>query len=269
MRIFKILLIIISFAIFFSACSIINKKYQKTFSYDYNVNTYGKNVVLIDNLNGKFKIIQSDDSVLRINYKTTLILKKNELEKELIPLKLKVDTLNDKLVIKVIEKISEIKFLKFGKSHKEDYEIYVPKNLIMEINSNFSDIYIENLINDFRINLVDGDVKIKKPKGNYTINIVNGKIQTDADSLKNLSVNITNGKFYLLNSNEYYGNFNLNVENGKILYKQLNFDNIIKSDKKSFVAKRGASDNKLSVNIVNGRIYLKENAEEEEKNTDN
>lgn len=268
MRIYKVIFIFIISLIFFSSCSLISKKYQKTISYEYILDVKNKNCLLIDNIEGNFRIHQTNDSIVKINFKTTLHLKGNELGKEIVPIKFKIDTIENKLVLKVVEKINESRFLKFGKELKEVYELFIPRNLNVEINSNFSDVMINGMNNDFKINLVNGNIFIKNPKGSYIVDIVNGKLKVDADSLKNLTANITNGKFYLYNAQKYQGSFNLNVENGKTISKGINFENIIKSDKKTLIATRGVSENKLEVNVVNGRIYLKENSKTEEEISD-
>ncbi|MCX7834420.1 MAG: hypothetical protein N2490_09455 [Ignavibacteria bacterium] len=264
MKIIKILFLFTLTIILLPSCSLINKKYKKSFTYEYSVDVSNKSTIIFDNLDGNFKIYQTEDSVVKMNYKTSILLKKNELGKEIIPLKLKIDTLDSKLVVKIVERISEFDFLKIGKDFKDEFEIYIPENLQIEINSDISNILIDKLTNDFQINLNNGDITIKKPKGNYNVTIVNGKLVVDADSLKNLTANITNGRFYLINSKIYSGNLNLNVENGKISTKGIDFDNIIKSDKKTLIATKGSSENKLNVNIVNGRIYLKENVKQKE-----
>lgn len=268
MRIYKVIFIFVISLIFFSSCSLVSKKYQKTISYEYIIDLKNKNYLLIDNIDGNFKIYQTNDTIVKINYKTTLQLKGNELGKEIVPIKFKLDTIENKLVLKVVEKINEYRFLNFGRKFKEEYELFIPRNLNVEINSNFSDIILNGMNNDFKINLVNGNIFIKNPKGSYIVDIVNGKLKVDADSLKNLTANITNGKFYLYNAQKYQGSFNLNVENGKTISKGINFENIIKSDKKTLIATKGASENKLEVNVVNGRIYLKENAKTEEESSD-
>lgn len=264
MRRYKVLSIIISFLIIFPARSLINKKYQKTITYEYNIDSHGKKLLSINNIDGKLNFIQTEDSVIRINYKTSIRVKKRELNKEITPLKLGVDTVDDKIILKVVEKTSEYNFLNFGKVQKDEYDIFVPINLAIEINSNFSDVYVDNTANDFKINLINGDVIANKPKGNYSVNIINGKFKIDADSVKNINVNITNGKFYLQKASLYFGDFDLNIENGKILNSGISFDSTVKSDKKTLVAKRGKSENKLVVNIVNGRIYLRDNVKVED-----
>lgn len=268
MRIYKVIFIFFISLIFFSSCSLVSKKYQKTISYEYVLDVKNKNCLLFDNIDGNFKIYQTNDTIVKINYKTTLNLKCNGLGKEIVPNKFKVDTIENKLVLKVVEKINEYSFLKFGRKFKEEYEIFIPRNLSVEIISNFSDIILNGMDNDFKINIVNGNILIKNPKGSYIVDIVNGKLQVDADSLKNLIANITNGKFYLYNAQKYQGSFNLNVENGKTISKGINFENIIKSDKKTLIATRGESENKLDVNVVNGRIYLKDNSKEEEERSD-
>ncbi len=258
----KIALMLLSLVLLTSAgCGIFSKKYLKTETVNQKISTTGKTKLVIDNVNGSITISRSKDSNM-VNLKATKEVKvqKKFLNTPLDEIEIKFDTVSSILRITTELTKNEDQGIFRVDIHKEqrvDYEVQIPSNLEVELQNINGNIISNDLNNDLKIDLVNGEVSLYKYSGSLNCDMTNGSFSAEIDSTRGLQIQTVNGKITLTLNNNINANLRAETVNGKISDDNLRFRNVSK-DKKQFRAKLGNEDSNIDIKTetVNGNIKL-------------
>ena len=250
-------LILLTFAVSGTGCSLFKKKYEKTETEEYTINTHNKTKISLDNTRGDIRIFRNtSDSLLRIKIEKIAYVKEKDLDKPIKYLKVKIDTSGSVVNINT-EYYKETKFFNFSFSDENrlNLELHVPDGNMIVIENISGDLLMTDITNDVKADITNGDVKLEKVYGNTKLDITNGKVTGDLDSTKGLIIDVTNGKVNLNLGESFSGKFKLDVTNGKIIKEEFDFTDV-KEEKKSFEGKLGDKDAEVIIDVVNGKITL-------------
>jgi|WetSurMetagenome_2_1015567.scaffolds.fasta_scaffold10761_3 DUF4097 and DUF4098 domain-containing protein YvlB len=243
--------------VFFTGCSLFQKRYEKVEKKEFTVNTAGKKKIVLNNTNGDIKITKSSvDSVLIIKAEATFHLTKKELKEERERINISIDTLESIINIKS-DFVKENKFTIFNIKYGSDisYELIVPDGIEVSIDNTNGKTEVSEVNNKVDINLTNGSVKLIHTTGKISVDITNGKITGDLDSTKGLNLKTTNGNISLTLGNTFSGKFRMEVMNGKITKKDFDFTNV-DDEKKYFKGTLGNGDAEIKLETINGKITL-------------
>lgn len=251
------LLVTLICTIFFSGCSLFQKRYEKTEKKEFTVNTIGKKKVVFNNTNGDIKVTKSSvDSVLIIKAEATFHVTKKEMKEEKERIKIDIDTLGD--VIKITSNyVKEKRFFNFQISFDEhtNYELIVPEGIEVSVDNINGKFDITDINNNVNVSSTNGNIKLSQTTGKISIDVTNGKVKGDLDSTKGLDISTTNGNVNLNLNNTFSGKFRLETINGKISKRDFDFKDV-DNDKKLFKGTLGNSDVEIKIKTTNGKITL-------------
>lgn len=245
----------------FSGCSLFSRRYEKTYSKEASVNATGKQKIIFENVTGDVKIHKSDDvNSILVKAKTTVHLKKNELENDIDWVKLVMDTSGNNVIITVDIIKDSHRFFNFtinDEHNRTSVDIYVPESIMVDISLTNGDIIAKKISNDVNLDVTNGDVNIEDYYGKAEINIVNGKLNAKLDSTKGLTTDIVNGSANLSIGEYFAAKFTLETLNGKIkIDKEIPFKEIT-GEKNLKTGTIGNSGNEVKIDITNGKINLR------------
>jgi len=250
----KFLIILILLTALVPGCSILSIRYEKVVTDNATVIALNKEALILENTSGDIRIYKSTDSLINIKVEKTVFLKKNELDKDIDWIDIKIDT-SGKIVKVNIDILRELQFFNF-KAGTTDIDIYVPENLFLSIKGTNSDVEFNDVKNDVKLDITNGKVKSQNVSGNLEVDITNGKIYASPDSGKDCNLNVTNGSVILETDDKTEGNFDLSVKNGKIDGGNYKFDTTLVKERGYLKAKSGNSENRITVKVTNGKIKL-------------
>lgn len=258
----KILVLIIGITLLsVSSCGILSRKYTKTKTDEFSLNTAGKQKVKLDNINGTVTISHSNDSgLITVRAFKEIKVKKKFLDTPFDEIEIKIDTSGNSISIATdIKKKGEDGVLKFNidRGQRVDYEVVVPSGVNIEVENINGDIIANSLDNDLTIDLLNGEVSLQNYTGLLECNITNGEFTGHIDSTRGMNINTVNGGVSLFLNNFMNVNLRAETSNGKIVQENLNFRNLIK-EKGLFKGKLGNGEANVDIRVetVNGRIRL-------------
>ncbi len=250
-------LLLLTIVVSGTGCSLFKKKYEKTETKKYTIDTHNKTKISLDNVKGDIRIFRNtSDSMLRINIEKIANVKEKDLDKPIRNFRVKVDTSGSVVSIN-IEYYKEKRFfnISFGDENKINFELHIPDEILLVIDNTSGDLFMTDITNDVKADITNGDVKLEKVYGNTKLEVTNGKVKGDLDSTKGLNIDVTNGKVNLNLGELFSGKFKLDVTNGKIIKDEFNFTDV-SEEKKSFEGKLGDKDAEVIIDVVNGKITL-------------
>lgn len=241
-------------------CSLLTRRVEKSETKELIINTKGKESLSIDNIHGDITVKKSEsDTVAFIKIKCTVKVPKNRYDENLSNIKVDLDTSSKDIKINTdITQEGDLKFFFDNFRNKTSIEITVPKNLKLIIDATNGDVSVKNIENDVTIDLTNGDISLDNVTGKYKIETTNGNLTCDIDSTKGIDAAITNGKTKMNISKTFSANLDFEVTNGKIIIDEKIIPTVEMKDKKSFKGKIGNSDSQVKINIINGKINLKQ-----------
>lgn len=251
------ILVIFTVALASFSCSLLSKKYEKREKVEYTINSIGKTKLVLDNTSGHINVSRSDSvKGLIINAEKIGRVKKKDLDKPLENLTIDMDTSGS--VITVTSHVAKDKswiHFDFHTDNEINYDIKLPPWLALSVESVNGDISIGSIQNESDINLVNGDIRFDNLSGTQSLSVTNGSIKGTIDTVKNLKLDVVNGKVALNIGKAYTGEVKADVVNGKISYDSLTISDV-SSDKKSMHGYIGNKQNEISISVVNGKISL-------------
>jgi hypothetical protein len=258
-----IILFVIAFTsgIFLNGCGLMTKKYLKTETVNFRINTDGKKKVKLDNIKGNITVVPSSDSgSLSVKAHKEIKVKKKYLDTPFDEIEIKIDSSSNTISISSeINKEGEDGIFRFstGRDQRVDYEIRVPSNIDIEVENVDGNVNSNDLNNDIKIDLVNGQVAVESYTGRMECDITNGSFSGHIDSTSGLDINTINGSVTLFLNNYMNANVRAETVNGKIIDENLQFRDINK-EKRSFKAKLGSGvpDTEIRIETVNGKIKL-------------
>ena len=250
-------LILLIFAVSGTGCSLFKKKYEKTETEAFTINTYNKTKISLDNSRGDIRIFRNtSDSMLRIKIEKITHVKEKDLDKPIQNVRVKIDTSGSVVNINT-EYYKETSFfnISFDDENRINFELYIPDGNMIVIDNNSGDLYMTDITNDVNADIKNGDVKLEKVYGNTNLEVKNGKVTGDLDSTKGLNIDVKNGKVNLNLGESFSGKFKLDIANGKIIKDEFGFTDV-SEEKKSFEGKLGDKDVEVVIDVANGKITL-------------
>jgi len=250
-------LILLTFAVSGTGCSLFKKKYEKTETEEYTINTHNKTKISLDNTRGDIRIFRNtSDSMLRIKIEKIAHVKEKDRDKPIQNVRVKIDTSGSVVSINM-EYSKEKRFfnISFGDENRINFELHIPDENMIVIDNTNGDLFMTDITNDVKADITNGDVKLEKVYGNTKLDITNGKVIGDLDSTKGLNIEVTNGKVNLNLGESFSGKFKLDITNGKIIKDEFDFTDV-KEEKKLFEGKLGDKDAEVIIDVVNGKITL-------------
>jgi hypothetical protein len=262
MNIRTVLLITLLGMFAFTSMDCTFKRYDKREVTEYNIGLDGKTKVTLENFNGKIKVFKGDSaSGLIIKAEKIAHVKKRELENPFTEAWISIDTSSE--VVRINSEYEKSKgLIKFKFNDKDanttriNYTITIPPGIKLSIDNVNGDIEFTNIENDLDVELLNGDVEVDNICGINKFDIANGKLKGTLDSTKGLKADILNGRVDLKLDSAFSANFNIDVGNGKIEYKDLNFETL-QAEKKTLRGRIGDSNAEVKIDIANGRVILK------------
>lgn len=249
---------------YFQGCGFISKKYTKSETSEFSVNTVSKRKLKLENINGNITVSRSSDSTsLKIKAYKEIKVKKKYLNTPFDEIIIDVDSNSQDIIIKtVISNKGSDGFFNIGRSQNVDYNIYVPENLDIEIENVNGEIIAGEINNDLSIENVNGNAEINNFQGKLNCEITNGSLSGEIDSTRGVNINIINGSISLKLNNFLSANLNVQTVNGKITDEELTLKDVVR-DKKHLRAKIGNADTDTEIKIetINGKIKLFGNKE--------
>lgn len=255
----KILMIIIAFtALVVNGCGIV-KKYSKHETSEYKLNTANKKKISLENINGNITISKGQDSgQLFVKAFKEIKVKKKYLNTPFDEIEIKLDTAGDHIFISTkINEDGSDQIFNMNRKQRVDYEIYLPSDIVLEIENVNGKIMSSGIQNDLMISQVNGDVDLDKFTGKLECEITNGDFSGHFDSTNGIDVNTINGGVTIFLNNYMNANIKAETINGKIVEENLNFRDLMR-DKKLLRGKIGNqnSDTDIKIETINGRIRL-------------
>jgi hypothetical protein len=252
------LFLFFSFIVSINGCSFFTKKYEKTETQEYKLNTSGKEKITVENQNGTITIRKSDsDSSASIKLDYTTNVSKKDLDANNKIFDLKIDTAGKECYISAQNLIREKSFINlFQGGERINYSLSIPAYLKVRVENHNGSIEIEDISGEVDAETVNGEIKLNNTKGNLKGNTVNGKISASLDVSSDIDFNTVNGSVSLTIPESFAGKFKMSCVNGSIKYDEFNFKDVTK-EKKDFEGTLGNADKTIKITTVNGSIKLK------------
>jgi uncharacterized protein YceK len=248
------ILIVLSFIL--SGCSALMKKYEKKDTVEYQVNTTGKTSISLDNSNGNISLVKSDSSrILFVRAIKIDKVRKNDLDKPLDYIEIKIDTSGDRISIKSDMHRAK-SFISFSTYAAQiNYELIIPANLNISIENTSGNIDMTGFSSTTELDVTNGNVKAERFSGKGTFDITNGTLEGSFDSTKGINISVVNGSVKLELSKAFTGTVDADVTNGKITNENLQFTNV-QAEKRSFKGYIVNPEPVMKIDVVNGKIAL-------------
>lgn len=251
--------ILLSVVFLISSCGLISKKYTKSETNEFALNTANKEKLRLENITGDITISKSNDSnSLKIKAYMEIKVKKKYLNTPFDEIKIDIDTNTNEIIVKTdITNKGSDDFFNIGRSQKVDYTIYLPENLDLEIENTNGEIFAGNINNNIDIQNINGSVDFKRFHGKVNCEITNGSVTGEIDSTTGINLNLINGSITLKLSNYINADIKAETVNGRITDENLELKDVIK-DKNKLKAKIGNSDSEIEIKLetINGKIKL-------------
>jgi hypothetical protein len=144
-----------------------------------------------------------------------------------------------------------------GRSYQVNYEISIPLEWDIEINSVNGSVTIDSSEGDIRISLVNGDILLNDIFSNVSVGITNGKIDSRLRLPEGGSCHLgaINGQIQLSVPSATSAELSAGVTNGTISTSNLHIKNM-QSSTKSLKGILGSGNGNISLIAVNGNINL-------------
>lgn len=250
------ILVIFAVALASFSCSLLSKRYDKKEKVEYKLNTIGKTKLTLNNITGHINISSSDSVTgLVINAEKVGWVKKKDLDKPLEDITIEIDTASS--TINITSHMNRGKsWIHFERHSNEiNYDIKLPPGLALTVENIDGDVTLGSVSNETNISVTNGEINFDYPTGKQELEVKNGSIRGSVDSVKNLKLDVMNGKVSLDIGKSYNGEIKADVVNGKIKYSKLEIEDVT-TDKKSLRGYIGSRQNQISINVLNGNITL-------------
>jgi hypothetical protein len=247
-----ILIIASVFALSLTGCS---KHYEKTDTEQINLDSRGKNKLILDNISGSITIRMTDSEEIKITAKKVATVRKRDLVKPFDEIDIDISEEGEEIHIETV--MNEIRrgLFSFDEKQEVDYEIYLPERFSIDVANVNGKIFVYDLKGDIRIENENGDITVKNNTGETIIDLVNGTVFSDLQATKGFHAEVINGKIFvnlgdsinaLINSSSLNGN----IETNDIIFKNVHEDN------DNFRAVLGTGEYPINAKTVNGRIIF-------------
>ncbi|MEO8665493.1 MAG: hypothetical protein ABI462_08340 [Ignavibacteria bacterium] len=258
----KLLLVILGIIILSAnGCGLLSKKYTKTKTDEFRLNSAGKKKIKLDNVNGTITLTHNSDSgAIMIKAVKEIKVKKKYLDTPFDEIAIRIDTSTSVISIETeIGKKGEDDIFKFNidRNQRVNYEIHVPSGIDLEVDNINGNLVANDLNNDLMIDLVNGQVSVEHYTGLLECEISNGAFTGNIDSTRGMNLSIINGNITLYLNNYMNANVRAETNKGKIIEENLDFRDAI-SEKRLFKGKLGKNEPNVDIKVetVNGRIRL-------------
>lgn len=229
----------------------------------------GRPTLEVKNSNGRIEVSSWDKNEVEIIAYIRVEGEKSKAQKMLDRIEIEIEQDDDNISVETLvpKGIQEGKgFFSwiFGDNHSSysvDYEIVVPKESDLNLNTSNGRVAVENISGRVRMQSTNGKIEARDINGLLRCETTNGKIHADFTKItsdEELIFRTTNGSIKLYLPEEYGGYADLKTTNGHIDSDfKLNdkYENSRKS-KKSYRGDFGNGDGSLTCKTTNGSIYL-------------
>jgi DUF4097 and DUF4098 domain-containing protein YvlB len=252
-----IALLIVS-TVVFSSCSLFSQRYEKIEKGEYKISAAGKKKFTLNNVNGKIRIIRTTDSTsIIVKYEKSAYVKKKDLNNPMRDITLTLDTMGTDVKIDTeFETIRPGIHLEIYDDNKVDYEIYVPENIVVNLDNTNGSINASEINNDMRLSTVNGTIKVKNVSGKIDLETTNGDIKAVIDSTKGIKVTTVNGDVNFDFGSKVSATVKADVVYGDVKVDGLDFK-LDRKDKKFFQGTLGTGEANVSIETTHGSIRLK------------
>jgi hypothetical protein len=246
-----ILLIILT-----AGCSSFKSSYVKADKKIFNINAEGKNKIRLSEPNGDLRIT-GIAGVSAITVNAQIFVKDND----------EIKNAGEDVVIKLDSSGSVVSIkteydkglFDIGGSAYVNYEVIIPDNIQVDVNSVNGDIYLTSVRNESSVETVNSTVNIIDCSGKLKIDGVNSDIVSNLNATEGLNISVVNGDVKLGGMKNIAAVVKISTVNGDLSFKGLTFSNIELNGKRSFKGTIGEGSNKILVSTVNGDIRLDAN----------
>lgn len=253
-----IVLLIVS-SLVFSSCSLFSARYSKIEKGEYKISASGKTRFSLNNVNGKIKVVKASDlTSIIVKYEKTAHVKKRDLGSPMTEITLNIDSSGTDVRIDT-DFENERSILQLGghETNTVDYEIYIPENILVNLDNTNGPIEMHDLTNEVKAETVNGTIRLVHLTGKLDLETTNGLIKGDIDSTKGINATTTNGNIRLNLGPKVSANVKADVMNGSVKMENLNFRNQSdKKDRKFFQGTLGNGDFEIKLETTNGSIRL-------------
>ena len=264
---FIILLIITFFLITsFAFATTLKETFKK------QIKCEGRPTLEVKNSNGGIELSSWDKDEIEIIAYIRVEGEKSKAQKMLDRIEIEIDQNGDDinvetLVPKGIQGGNGFFSWIFGDNHSSysvDYEINVPKESDLNLNTSNGKVSVENISGKVRMHSTNGKIEAREINGLLRCETTNGKINAEFEEVtsdEEMIFRTTNGSIKLYLPKEYGGYADLKTTNGHI---ESDFDLESKfkesrKSKKSYRGEFGDGDGAITCKTTNGSIYLLEN----------
>ncbi len=253
-----IALLIVSTMVF-SSCSLFTARYAKVEKGEYKINAAGKKRFSLNNVNGKIKVVKTtDQSSILVKYEKTAHVKKRDVAGPMTEITLNIDSSGSDVKIDT-DFENEKSFIQFGghESNTVDYEIYVPENILVNVDNTNGSVELHDLTNDVVAETVNGTIRIDNLSGKLQLETTNGLIKGNIDSTKGIRAETVNGNIRFNLGPKVSAKIKADVVNGSVKLENLDIKNQSdKKDRKFLQGILGNGDAEITLEATNGSIRL-------------
>lgn len=253
-----IALLIVS-TMLFSSCSLFSARYSKVEKGEYKISAAGKKRFSLNNVNGKIKVVKTTDQTsIIVKYEKTAHVKKRDLGGPMTEITLNIDSSGTDVKIDT-DFENERSILQLGghETNTVDYEIYIPENILVNLDNTNGSIDLNELTNDVKAETINGTIRLNNLTGKLDIETTNGLIKGNIDSTKGITATTVNGSIRLNFGPQVSANIKADVVNGSVKIENLNFKNQSdKKDRKYFQGTLGNGGAEIKLETTNGSIRL-------------
>lgn len=254
----KIILTVIFGAVLLTAlqgCSLLKKRVSKTEKVEYKVDGTGKTSISVDNTNGRINVSRSKDTlgVITIKAEKTADVKHDEQDEPIRNVEINIDSSGNELKIET-EITSEGGFFRKHRSAKVNYDIEIPANLNVKVETVNGTITLSRIDNEVIAHTVNGSINVNSCPGELNLESVNGKVTCNVDSLTNgINVNVVNGTVKIGGLKNVNADVEASTVNGRVKFSNLNFTDLV-SEKRNLKGKLGTGGSRINISAINGSV---------------
>lgn len=254
----KIILTVIFGAVLLTAlqgCSLLKKRVSKTEKVEYKVDGTGKTSISVDNTNGRINVSRSKDTlgVITIKAEKTAYVKYDEQDEPIRNVEVNIDSSGNELKIET-EITSEGGLFRKHRSAKVNYDIEIPANLNVKVETVNGTITLSRIDNEVIAHTVNGSINVYSCPGELNLESVNGKVTCNVDSLTNgINVNVVNGTVKIGGLKNVNADVEASTVNGRVKFYNLNFSDLV-SEKKNLKGKLGTGGSRINISAINGSV---------------
>jgi hypothetical protein len=231
-----------------------NTNFSAQEPFHFRVDVVGQQLLELDAMSGTIAItgVAESDSVVIAGVRRVRSESTEDAEEYLQYLEIDVNNLQNRVQVITVQPSKS-----YGRSYEVDYEILVPEEFVIFVESINGPISIDSIENTVTFINVNGDVSLDDMVGSVSGALVNGDINATVDLPDGgiLSLAVTNGDIDLLIPQTTSAEFSATVTNGDI-----DIDNLTLTGQEitatSWTGTLGAGDGTISLIVTNGMINV-------------